>query len=105
VVVAVHQEVNAEPDRFDRQHGRTVRQGVRRQSVRQRRLHVEQLRRGRGSEGTVCIDQLADELVVVLAEDVAVLQEAEVFLLDAPLNGRRHPTGEQALLLALLKQV
>ncbi len=42
-------------------------------------------------------------LVVVFAEDVAVLQEPEVFFLDASLDGRRHPAREQALLFALLE--
>ena len=34
-----------------------------------------------------------DEVEVVLAEDVAVVEEAKVLLVDHPLDRRRHPTN------------
>ena len=34
-----------------------------------------------------------DEVEVVLAEDVAVVEEAKVLLVDHPLDRRRHPAN------------
>ena len=36
-------------------------------------------------------DNVVDEVEIVVAEYVAVVEELEVLLLDQPLYGRRHP--------------